>query len=47
MTLSDIDAEYVAKAYREVMPILAEAIQANDTANRLEGSMIEEVFKVR
>jgi glutamate-1-semialdehyde 2,1-aminomutase len=46
-TLSDNDAEYVASAYREVMPILAEAIQANDAANRLEGSMIEAVFKVR
>jgi glutamate-1-semialdehyde 2,1-aminomutase len=46
-TFSDSDAEYVVQAYREVIPILAEAIANNDAERRLEGSMIEVLFKVR
>jgi glutamate-1-semialdehyde 2,1-aminomutase len=46
-TLSDSDTDYIVQAYQQVMPILADAVRANDAASRLEGSMIEVIFKVR
>jgi glutamate-1-semialdehyde 2,1-aminomutase len=46
-TLSDADVEHVVAAYREVMPILADAIMNDDIEKRLQGSMIEVIFKVR
>ncbi len=46
-TLSDLDTTHIVTAYEEVLPIVADAIQANDAASRLEGSMIQVIFKVR
>jgi glutamate-1-semialdehyde aminotransferase len=46
-TFSDSDTDHIVQAYRQVIPILAEAVRANDAASRLEGSMIEVIFKVR
>ncbi len=46
-TLSDKDIDHIVQAYQQVMPILADAVRANNAASRLEGSMIELLFKVR
>jgi glutamate-1-semialdehyde aminotransferase len=46
-TLSDADVDHIVLAYQQVMPIVADAVKANDAVSRLEGSMIEVIFKVR
>ncbi|MEY4669671.1 MAG: hypothetical protein RL518_2370 [Pseudomonadota bacterium] len=46
-TLSDVDVEHIVQTYREVIPLLAEALAKGDVESRLEGSPIEVIFKVR
>lgn len=46
-TISEADTQRIVGTYHEVMPILAEAIERDDAVSRLEGSMIEVIFRVR
>ncbi|MDR6561409.1 MULTISPECIES: aminotransferase class III-fold pyridoxal phosphate-dependent enzyme [unclassified Arcicella] len=42
---SDEDINYTLSAYREVMPILKEAIESNDLKSYLKGEVLEAVFR--
>ncbi|HVU98580.1 MAG TPA: aminotransferase class III-fold pyridoxal phosphate-dependent enzyme [Puia sp.] len=42
---SDADVEYTLKAYREVLGLLKEAVEAGDVAKRLKGKPVEAVFR--
>ncbi|MEA5258511.1 aminotransferase class III-fold pyridoxal phosphate-dependent enzyme [Arcicella aquatica] len=42
---SDEDINYTLSAYREVMPILKEAIESNDVKSYLKGEVLEAVFR--
>jgi glutamate-1-semialdehyde aminotransferase len=42
---SDADIEYTLSAYREVLPMLKEAVSNNDIAGRLRGQPVEPVFR--
>ena len=42
---SDEDVAYTLSAYREVLPLLKEAIEAGDIASRLLGEPVEAVFR--
>ncbi len=42
---TDEDIDYTLAAYREVLPILKEAVEAGDVASRLRGTPVEPVFR--
>jgi glutamate-1-semialdehyde aminotransferase len=42
---SDEDVEYTLSVYREVLPLLKEAVEAGDVAARLHGTPVEPVFR--
>ena len=42
---TDADVAYTLSAYREVLPLLKEAIEAGDVASRLLGEPVEAVFR--
>ena len=42
---SDEDIQYTLSAYREVMPILKEAIESKDVKSYLKGEVLEAVFR--
>lgn len=42
---SDQDVEYTLSVYREVLPMLKEAVDAGDVASRLRGTPVEPVFR--
>jgi glutamate-1-semialdehyde aminotransferase len=46
-TFSNDDLTYTIKAYSEVLPILAEAINNNSVDKLIEGEKIQAIFKVR
>ncbi len=42
---SDADVAHTLAAYRDVLPLLKEAIEAGDVASRLLGEPVEAVFR--